>query len=555
MLFALSSYGTVALVTLLLQSPAAQTSRVLEKTAPLCSVSGRVVSAVDGSPLKSARLVLMPEHREKSRDAQVYAAASDSDGHFTIKDVPAGRYNFFAARTGYVDQRYKADGASRGAVLALQSGQRVEDVLFRMVLAAVITGRINDEDGEPMANMQVVALQRPQEDEAEDNRWMRKRELTPVGAAQTDDRGQFRIFGLKPGDYYVRAIDEFMPPNIAAPVGEDWIARESLGSQYAPVYYPGVTQLGQAQAVPVAPGEEAQVDFIMRRAKLVEVSGRVIGVDGKPCTDCYVSLDEQESSGYGIAHEIDKDGNFKIRGVAPGTYTLFAESQSSLDGQNYHAKQKVEVGTDNIDSVTLALGRGSKISGRITSAGTGAVNFERIFLYLGSADGDEQPGGWTRPKKDGSFAFVDVADGSFTLEVNNRDPDWYIKSARAGVQDILNDGLQVEKGQPSGSIEVVISNVGAQLDGSVTQDDKPQPAVRVRLTPEPQTAYNRDRVKITNTDQSGHFSFTGIAPGGYRVAAKIAADEGGKPALSGSREVNLTEHDHKTIELAIIPPQ
>ncbi|HVO62832.1 MAG TPA: carboxypeptidase regulatory-like domain-containing protein [Terriglobales bacterium] len=555
MLFALSSYATAVVATLLLQSAAAQTSKPEEKSVPLCSVSGRVVSAVEGSPLKSARLVLMPEHRDESRDAQVYAASSDSDGRFILKDVPAGRYNFFVARTGYVDQRYKADGASRGAVLALQSGQRVEDVLFRMVLAAVITGRINDEDGEPMANMQVVALQRPEEDEAEDNPWMRKGELTPVGAAQTDDRGQFRIFGLKPAEYYVRSIDEFMPPNIAAPVGENWIARESLGSQYAPVYYPGVTQVGQAQAVPVTAGEEAQVDFIMRRAKLVEVSGHVIGVDGKSCTDCYISLDEQESSGYGIGHETDTDGNFKIRGVAPGTYTLFAESQSSLDGQNYHARQKLEVGSDNIDSVTLALGRGTKISGRIASAGTRTVNFERMFLYLASADGDEQPGGWTRPKKDGSFSFVDVPDGSYTLEVSNRDPDWYVKSAGAGAQDILNDGLQVEKGQPGGSIAVVISNVGAQLDGSVTQDDKPQPAVRVRLTPEPETAYNRDRVKITNTDQSGRFSFTGIAPGRYRVVAKMVSGEGVKPAVSNPREVNLAERDHKTMELAIIPPQ
>jgi hypothetical protein len=98
----------------------------------------------------------MLEH--ESREPQVYAAVSDSDGRFTIKDVPAGRYDFIATHIGYVDQEYQSRGSGTGAILALQPGQEIKDVMFRLTLAAVITGRVNDEDGEPMGLIKVVAL-------------------------------------------------------------------------------------------------------------------------------------------------------------------------------------------------------------------------------------------------------------------------------------------------------------------------------------------------------------------------------------------------------------
>ncbi|MCU1271774.1 MAG: hypothetical protein JWN74_3068 [Acidobacteriaceae bacterium] len=112
---------TAALI-LLVQSSAAPTSRASEKVAPKCIVSGRVVTAADGTPLKSSRVALMLEHQ--GREPQAYAAMSGTDGRFTIKDVPAGRYRFIASHTGYVDQEYQSTGGNVGAVLALQADRK-----------------------------------------------------------------------------------------------------------------------------------------------------------------------------------------------------------------------------------------------------------------------------------------------------------------------------------------------------------------------------------------------------------------------------------------------
>jgi len=425
-----------------------------------------------------------------------------------------------------------------------------------MTPAAVIIGRVNDEDGEPMALIQVVALRRPTDEEIDDREGLpsRAQELRPAGMAQTDDRGQYRIFGLKPGEFYIKAVDQY-EPMFHIIISSEWEVHDALGSQYAPVYYPGVTQISQAEAVPVTPGEEGHMDFVMRRIKTVEISGRVIGADGKPATDVYLYLEELPAADYGVFHgsEIDAKGEFKVKGVAPGSYMLHAQQHSSEEA-NYHATQKIEVGSDNIDSITLALGRGVNLSGRVEVSGAGTIQFERLSLNLISHD-DQTASAWARVKKDGTFQLLDVPDGTFAFSMHGLDEGWYLKSVRLGADDLLAKGMEVEKGEGGGTIQVVVSNDGADLAGSVTQDDKPVIGARVRITPDPESSYNHSRSRTANTDQGGRFSFVGIAPGQYRVIAKASGPDGGNAVASDAKSVRLSERDHKTIELSVASPQ
>jgi protocatechuate 3,4-dioxygenase beta subunit len=518
----------------------------------MCTVSGRVVTAADGVPLKSSRVALMPEH--EGRKSSTYAATSDGAGRFTIKDVPAGRYRFFAAHSGYVDQHYQSTGGESDPIFTLRAGQEVKDVLFRMTPAAVITGRINDEDGDPMVQIKVIALRAPTEEDLEDeeDRPSQNRDLSPAGLAQTDDRGQYRIFGLKPGEYYVEAVDEYEPV-FHMTFGNEWELREALGSQYAPVYYPGVTQVGQAEAVLIAPGEDAQVDLVLKRVKTVEVSGHVIGADGKPATDAYVYLEELAAD-YGVSHggEADVKGEFKIKGVAPGSYILHAGQRLS-DDAHYHARQQIEVGSDNLSSITLALGRGASFDGRVETSGSGTTQLDRIYLSLHSHD-SEIGGAWARVKKDGTFQLLDVPDGTFAFSIGGLDEGWYVKSVRLGPDNLLADGLSVEKGAGGGTIRIVVTKGGAELEGTVTQDDKPLIGARVRITPDPETPYNHMLRSRATTDQGGHFSVIGLAPGQYRVVAKASVTSGGNTLASDPKGVSVTERDHKTIDLTIPSP-
>ncbi len=460
-----------------------------------CTVSGRVVSAAEGTPIQSARVGLI--QADVHQHPAVYGTTTDDQGHFDIKKVPPGRYRFVASRAGFISQEYKAVGLKGGAMLTLVPGQTVDDAMFRLTRAAVVSGRVLDEAGEPMLGVYVSALRKLTTEELEESSHRSKRErLLQSSGTVTDDRGEYRLFGLKPGEYFLKATESpdeasmFIHGN-DVDLSDYELVRE-MAAQYAPLYYPGVLQPGDAQPVQVRAGEEVEADFAMRHIKTVQVSGHVIAADGKPATHSFIGMRAQDATDYvgGAFVNTDDKGEFLIKGVAPGTYLI--EAQQHTDSRRDFAHQKLDVGESNVDNVVLSFGSGVTITGRITAAGSG-VALDRAHVSLGSVDEDAPPGGWAEVKADGTFEINNVADGSYALHAGIQQKGWYVKSARLGATDVLEKGVQVERGAVPGTLEIVLSNAAAQLDGTVMQDDKPVIGAEIRVRPEPQTQYNQMR--------------------------------------------------------------
>jgi hypothetical protein len=549
--------AVLGLATVLLaQGSAPPDSKPKQNPEALCTVTGLVVAAADGNPLKSARVVLVDEDA-KSHD-QMYAASSDSDGHFVLKDIPPGRYKFFASHTGFVEQHYKAGTNNEGPLFSLKAGEKVGDILFRLIAAAVITGRISNEDGDPMQDIEVVAVRRPTEEETEDEDApaQHKIQTEPVASAESDDRGQYRIFGLKPGEYFVRAEDTAEPHNGVQVDSSFWAKRE-LGSDIASVYFPGVAQLSQAQVVPLKAGEEAQADITMRRVKTLEISGRVVGAKG-PAARTMVRLEPADfgQSDFGRDDTTDDKGNFRFRNVPEGTYYILAY-QRDPGSRVYESRvrQKVEVGEDNIEALTVSLvNGGATIQGRVKVDGSSSIVLDRIGLALSPTDENGDLGAYCEVKKDGSFELKSVHDGSYAIRVLGLENDGFVKAARRGPDDLFEKGVQVEGGA-SGRIDLTVSSEGAQLEGSVTDGDGPVIGARVRLVPDPLTPYNHLRIHRTNTDQLGQFSLKDIAPGKYKVTAKRMLTSEEATNKSDPQAIRLSESEHKKIQIELEKPQ
>ncbi len=313
----------VLVIASMAQTPATQSGQADKRQPDPCTISGRVVTAAEGTPTKSARVALVEQNA--ARHPHVFAASTDNDGRFEIKKVDPGRYEFVASHTAYISQRYQARGTNDGAILALVPGQEVNAVLFRLVRGGAITGRVIDEAGEPMVSVTVSVLQEPSTEEIEEaGPRGKKREMFESSSATSDDRGEYRVFGLKPGDYYIKAAETDRPRGQVVWDGTEWTIRRELGSQYAPLFYPGVVQVDQAQAVSLSAGEEVQADFAMRHIKMVEVSGRILAADGGPATDAYVDLSVPEVGDWSqrLTASTDAKGEFSIKGVPPGSYIL-----------------------------------------------------------------------------------------------------------------------------------------------------------------------------------------------------------------------------------------
>jgi hypothetical protein len=538
------------------QTPPPAQNPTGEHSSTVCVVSGRVVAAAEGGPLKSARVALIPNNR--TRD-EIYAATTDSDGQFVLKDVPPGRYRFLGTHNGFVDEEYTGKSSGAPVLLSLGAGQKVSDVLFRMTTAAVITGRVTNDDGEAMVRVQVVALRQPSEDDMEDEGPFSRRtqKLRTAASARTDDRGIYRIFGLEPGDYYIRVTDS-QQPGFDTPVGESSWLQQELGSEYAPVCYPGVPQLHQAQIVPVKAGEETQADVLIRHVKTVDVAGHVVGPKGVTA-DAFVHLDPVDAEDYfSSEHRADTDdkGFFRFRSVPEGSYWINVNCRGEKDSvYETRARQKIEVGSENIDSLTISLTGGSTIQGRIIVNGTNITDISRAIVDLSPVEGDDQFGGMGRVAKDGTFEITSVHDGSYAVYMWMPGEGHYTKSIRYGGDDVLEKGLQVERGDTGGKLEIVMGSDCAQLEGVVTDEDGPVIGARVRIVPDAETPYNRFRRSSTTTDQVGKFSLVGLAPGKYRLVAKSKLPSQKNSVQSEAQTVTFAANDHQTVQLTLAKPQ
>ena len=189
------------------------------------------------------------------------------------------------------------------------------------------------------------------------------------------------------------------------------------------------------------------------------------------------------------------------------------------------------------------------------AASTGRNALDRIRIHLESTgEIDAASFAFAQVERDRSFQIPDVVDGSYALRFYGLEQGWYVKSARMGAEDVLQKGLEVERGSSGGTLKIVLSAASAQLEGTVTEHDKPVAGAQVRVKPDPETPCNRIRSTSASTDQNGHFLFNTLPPGKYRIAAKVPSASSESPETSSeAKTVTLGEHDHEAVQLTLAP--
>src|SRR6185369_231233 len=161
---------------------------------PAGRIMGRVLAADNGRPVKRARVYASAVELPGGR-----GMLTDDSGVFDLTELPAGRYTLTVSKSGFVSLSYgQRRPLQAGTPLQLAENQQLKGIQFQLPRGSVIGGRVLDEDGDAMPGV-MVRVMRYQYLQGD-------RRLTPAGTAQTDDRGQYRVWGLMPGDYYVNAL-------------------------------------------------------------------------------------------------------------------------------------------------------------------------------------------------------------------------------------------------------------------------------------------------------------------------------------------------------------
>src|SRR4051794_19124789 len=277
-------------------------------------IRGHVFDAGTGQPLRKAQVrVFAPELRENR------LATTRVDGGYEIKDLAAGRYQLNASKGSFVQLQY---GQSRpfepGKPLEVANGQTIEKIDFSLPRGGIITGRILDEFGDPASDVQVMAM-RYQYIQG-------RRQLTPVGRpATTNDIGEYRVYALPPGQYFLSAtLRNF-----------SFDAASDDRSGYAPTYYPNGASIADAQRISIGVGQViGDISFALSPTRLARVAGTAVDSDGKPLAGSTIIM--MQISGAMMMStaggQIRPDGSFSIANVAPGDYIMQAISNTSGSG-------------------------------------------------------------------------------------------------------------------------------------------------------------------------------------------------------------------------------
>ena len=534
---------------------------------PTGSLAGHVFTADTGRPLGRARIVVSAPELPRGRNTTTTA-----DGSFELTELPDGRYTVTASKTGFIGLSYgQRRPLQAGTPIEVSGGRQVKGLEFRLPRGSAIAGRVFDENGDPMPGIAVQVLRY---DNSQGNR-----RLVSSGGAQTDDRGQYRVWGLNPGDYYVAATE---PANSRGPFpggggpggrgfGPNTGERSPTG--YAPTYFPGVPSPAEARPVALALGAEASdVNFNVLLVPTSVVSGRVVSSDGSSTWAGTAALapeggpGDRGPAGLNYGGRIGYDGAFSIANVPPGRYTLRARSGMRGEPTEYASIPLTVSGSDL--NVNVSLGKGATFAGSVRVESTQAaappdLTQFRITLPIVD-DADAGPPANGRAGKDGAFAIESVPDGIHA--VRGQAPRGFaLKSVFIGGRDVVDAPFELRSGQDVKGVVVTFTDRLSQITGTLTDGHgKAVTDFTVLAFPTDPALWRAQsrQIETTRPDQNGKYQMRGLPPGDYYLAPVDPSEPGEwfDPGFldqhrDGAARLTLGEGDARTQDFAVTPPR
>ena len=464
------------------------------------TIEGAVVSATNGQLLPRATVYL----RNVKKRTDVSSSRADGHAHFVFQGIDEGTYEITAERQGFF---YDSRRGPLQAPIDVQDGAHIKGIVVRLLPFAAVTGRIVDDYEDPIERAQVrlLAVQ-----------YFRGHPtLNNIGTAFTDDRGEYRISGVRPGNYYV--VAEFDPyRNRRNNFGTD-VKSQQPELAFPPLFYPATSDVRQAQRLPVAAGAEVYVKFAFVSVPSVSIEGRVVnGMTGELIKKPAIVVYWGDMRG-GITRrvELSENGSFKVEGVSPGPFTLV--TSATEDEINYSDVRVVEVGATGLKDLEIPVMPDFDIKGQVR---LDAVNNQRDIPRFAVEFAHMEKGSnifrVNADKPRFEFSSKLHPGDHYKVSVPNLPEDYYLKSVLVSGHEAPNADVAIYG--PHAEMELVVSPTGGHIDGKALNSKGEPVSSYILLTPDVDRVPS-ESIRFTRSDTKGKFVLRGIPPGSYRLYA------------------------------------
>lgn len=533
----------------LAQQPPSQQNQSQQK----CTVSGTVLNQATGEPLRKAHVEIVRDGSGQNAMPQGYSLDAGPDGSFRFEGIEPGSYRLSGEHPGFIGTELgsKAGFWGQGTRLTLKPGDEMNGIKLALAPQAVISGRVADEDGDPIEGA-FVQLQR--------RMWQSgKQRYLPLNGVGTDDTGSFRISGIAPGKYFLIATPgrrQLLPP----PPGKPDV-------RFVRTYYPDADTVENAAAVQLTAGQEmSAIDIRMRRASVHHIAGKILVSAGFNARNISLNIGRKGDFMFFAPSKTTPDGSFDFGGLEPGDYTIrtFPGSNNKLV-----INQTVQLGSSDIRDLVLTPLPPGELSGQVRTVGergNNPVDLTSVGIAIRPSDGDVMMGfGQANANQDGSFKLENVEPGNYSVHVTAPDGT-YLSSIRFRGQDVTGKTLDLTK-SVSGDLEITIRTGAPKVTGTVKQNDDGQTAdppgaarlsQTVVLIPDALDDDGGDYYS-SECDQSGAFTLKSVRPGHYMAVAlqQLSGDLLGNPEFlralaEKGTEVQVAEGENKQLQLALM---
>jgi Carboxypeptidase regulatory-like domain len=508
-------------------------------------IAGTVVSKTDGHPLARARVIV-----RDTRDGQKFESlVTAEDGKFDFTGVPAGKYSLDGAKRGFITAAYDQHEQFSTAIVT-GAGVDTEALVLRLAPAAVISGKILDESGDPVRHASVTLYQ--------DDHSSGVDQIHQVRSGQTDDQGEYEMPSLMPGTYFLSAaakpwyaVHPHSDPRDSRRKSQRDIPENfdrSLDVAYPLTYYPDVTEADGATPIAIRGGEHLQVETHLNPVPSLHLFFRVPSSgDNSYRLPQLEQIAFEGSSFLQTETHFISPGLFEIAGVPAGHYNIRVNRSGTSTQMN-----AVELTRDGEEIDTGTAEAMSTVKLSVTVPGSTSLP-DKLAVGLRSAH--RMLAGWKLVDAKGEVELLQIPAGRYEVVIWGPPKPYSIRQMSAEGVTVSGHSLIVAAGA-SASVSLTLTAGSSNIEGTAKRADKPFAGAMVVLVPK-DPELNRDLFRRDQSDLDGTFILRNVAPGSYTL---LAIENGWDldwsqptviaPYLSHGRTIEVGNQVDRTMNLA-----